>query len=162
MPRYDVTDQATLAATPAEIFAAIEDEAAGRSQWWRPWLAIRQLGEVPYTQVGGRALLTVSGLGRLDRPWATARFEAVVTEVERDRRLAVDYVRGDFHGSSEWTLEPVDDARTHVVFRWLADPAGAMRLWARLLDVPRNHSRVIRKGFTAMEVYIAERRALAA
>lgn len=162
MRRYDVTDEAVLAATPAEIFAAVEDEAAGRSHWWWPWLKICLLNDIPYTQPGSRVRITVDGKGHVDRSRMTASFEAVVTEVEPQRRLAVEYVAGDFLGHSEWVLEPVDDHRTHVVFRWVADPAGMMKWWARLVDVPRNHSRVVREGFTAMEIYIAQHRPPAA
>ncbi len=162
MRRYDVTDEAVLEATPAEIFSALEDEAAGRSRWWWPWLTLHRLNEIPYTQVGSRVTLTVSGRGQVDNRWLSPTFVGVVREVEPERRLVVNYVDGAFRGTGEWTLEPVDDLRTHVTFHWVADPAGVMLLWDRLLDIPRHHSRVIRKGFAAMELHIAQHRPPAA
>ena len=159
MARYDVLDEATIAATPREIVAALDDEAAGRSHWWLPWLRVEQRGDRRYSEVGGQARITVSSQGRPDRRWGNPQFEARVVAVEPERRIVLEYFAGDFLGMSEWRFEPVDAAHTHVSLRWVADPAGSMRLWARLVDVPRHHSSVIRKGFKAIERYVADQRA---
>ena len=52
MTAYDVLDEATIAATPAEIVQALLDEAAGRRQWWQPSLRMRQRGDRPPTEIG--------------------------------------------------------------------------------------------------------------
>lgn len=67
-------------------------------------------------------------------------------------------LRGDFRGTGEWTFDPVDDTHTRVAFRWCVSPAGLMRLWSRLVDVPGSHSQIMHKGFAAMDKYLAARR----
>ena len=159
MTTYDVLDEATIAATPAEIVRALLDEAAGRSQWWQPYLRMRQRGERAPTEIGAVVDFAVSGDGRPGLPWSTARFAGRVTGYEPERRLDLDYFDGDFRGTAQWTLEPADDAHTHIAVRWMTDPHGGMRLRARLADVPGINSKVMHKGFRAMERYAAEQRA---
>ena len=89
----------------------------------------------------------------------TAHFTSRTTAVEPDRRLAVEYVDGDFRGVGEWILEPVDHAHTRIGFRWRVRPVGIMRVIAKFVDVPASHSAVMRHGFSAIERYVAGRRA---
>ena len=63
MTRYDVSNQATIAATPAEIVGAFLDEAAGRSQWWQPFVRMRQRGSKPLPEIGAAVDITVAGGG---------------------------------------------------------------------------------------------------
>jgi len=90
MTMYDVVDEATIAAAPAEIVQALLDEAAGRSQWWQPQLRMRQRGTRPPTEIGAIVDIIISG-GGLAQRWATVRFSGRVTAFEPDRRLALDY-----------------------------------------------------------------------
>jgi uncharacterized protein YndB with AHSA1/START domain len=159
MTTYDVLDEATIAATPAEIVQALLDEAAGRSQWWQPYLRMRQRGERPPTEIGAVVDITVSGGGRLAQRWATVRFSGRVTAFEPERRLVLDYFDGDFRGTAEWTLNPVGAERTHIAVRWMTDPHGGMRLRARFADVPSINSSVMQEGFRAVERFAARKRA---
>jgi hypothetical protein len=159
MTTYDVLDEATIAATPAEIVRALLDEAAGRSQWWQPFLEMRQRGDKPPTEVGAIVDFAVNGDGPLGQRFGTARFAGRVTAFEPERRLVLDYFDGDFRGTAEWTLDPVDDTHTRIATRWMTDPHGGMRLWTRFVDVPGSQSKVMQEGFRAIEHFAAEKRA---
>lgn len=159
MTTYDVLDEATIAATPAEIVRALLDEAAGRSHWWQPFLAMRQRGDRPPNEIGAVVDFTVSGGGGLGQRWATVHFSGRVTVFEPERRLVLDYFDGDFRGTAEWTLNPVGAGHTHIAVRWMTDPHGAMRLRARFADVPGINSKVMQEGFRAIERFIAVKRA---
>ncbi len=159
MTRYDVLNEATIAATPAEIVSAFLAEAAGRSQWWQPFLLMRQRGDKPLPEIGAAVDITVTGEGRLGQRWGTIRFSGRVTAFDPDRRLVLEYFSGDFRGTEEWTLDPVDAGHTRVTTRWRTDPQGAVRLAARFADVPGGYSKVMQEGFRGIERFTARRRA---
>ena len=155
MTTYDVLNEATIAATPAEIVVAVLEEAAGRSQWWEPSLRMRQRGDKPLPEIGAVVDITVSGGGRLG---GSAHFVARVTDFDPDRRLILEYFDGDFRGTEEWTLNSVDAGHTRIATRWMTDPQGAVRLLARFVDVPGSYSKVMQEGFRAIERFTATRR----
>ena len=155
MTTYDVLNEATIAATPAEIVVAVLEEAAGRSQWWEPFLRMRQRGGKPLPEIGAVVDITVSGGGRLGN---TAHCVARVTGFDPDRRLVLEYFDGDFRGTEEWTLDPVDAGHTRIATRWMTDPQGAVRLLARFVDVPGSYSKVMQEGFRAIERFTAATR----
>ena len=155
MTTYDVLNEATIAATPAEIVTAVLEEAAGRSQWWEPSLRMRQRGDKPLPEIGAMVDITVSGGGRLG---GTARCVARVAVFDPERRLVLEYFDGDFRGTEEWTLDPVDAGHTRIATRWMTDPQGAVRLLTRFVDVPGSYSKVMQKGFRAIECFTATRR----
>jgi hypothetical protein len=150
MTAYDVLDEATIAATPAEVVQALLDEAAGRSEWWQPSLRMRQRGDRPPTEIGAIVDITITG-GGLAQRWATVRFPERVTAFEPERRLVLDYFDGDFRGTAEWTLSPAGPGHTHIAVQFRADPHGGMRLRARFADVPSINSSVMQQGFRAIE-----------
>jgi hypothetical protein len=154
MTTYDVLNEATIAATPAEIVAAVLEEAAGRSQWWEPYLRMRQRGDKPLPEIGAVVDITVRG-GRLG---GTAHCVARVADFDPERRLVLEYFDGDFRGAEEWTLDPVDAGHTRIATRWMTDPQGAVRLLARFVDVPGSYSKVMQEGFRAIERFTATRR----
>jgi uncharacterized protein YndB with AHSA1/START domain len=155
MTKYDVSNQATIAATPAEIVGAFLAEAAGRSRWWQPSVRMRQRGSRALPELGAAVEITVTGESPL---WWSARFTGRVIAFEADRRLVLEYFDGDFRGSDEWTVEPVDAGHTRVTTRWRTDPQGAVRLAARLVDIPGSYSKVMREGFRAIERFAARER----
>ena len=155
MTTYDVLNEATIAATPAEIVVAVLEEAAGRSRWWEPSLRMRQRGDKALPEIGAAVDITVSGGGRLG---GSAHFVARVTDFDPDRRLVLEYFDGDFRGTEEWTLNSVDAGHTRIATRWMTDPQGAVRLLARFVDVPGSYSKVMQEGFRAIERFTATRR----
>jgi hypothetical protein len=159
MTRYDVWNDAIIAATPAEIMGAFLDEAAGRSQWWRPHVQMRQHGGKPLPELGAAVEVTVtSGGGAAQRLWTTRLCERVAA-FDPDRRLLLECFDGDFRGTEEWTVEPVDPGHTRIATRWRTDPQGVVRLAARFTDVPGSYSKVMQEGFRAIERYARLRRA---
>jgi hypothetical protein len=158
MTKYDVFNEATIMATPAEIVGAFLEEASGRSQWWQPFLRMRQRGDKPLPEIGAAVDITVTGEGRLGQRWGNAHFSERVTAFDPDRRLVLEYFDGDFRGTEEWTLDPVDAAHTRIVTRWRTDPQGAVRLAARFVDVPGSYSKVMQEGFRGIERFTATRR----
>jgi hypothetical protein len=159
MTRFDVSNGATIAATPAEIVGAFLDEAAGRSQWWRPMLRMRQRGSRALPEIGAAVDITVTGEGLLSQRLWTARFAGRVAAFDPDRRLVLEYFDGDFRGTDEWTVTPVDAGHTRVETRWRTDPQGAVRLAGAVMDIPGSYSKVMRVGFRAIERYAARTRA---
>ncbi len=154
---YDLVDEAVVEAPPAEVMAALEDEAAGRSRWWRPWL-VMALDEPSRGIVQGAAMtIRISESGHPDRAFGTLRMRALLTEVERGRTIRYA-LTGPFKGTGEWRFEPLSDVRTSVSLRWRMEPTGLMRLWTRVFDVSRHHSAVMRKGFAGLAAYVAEQR----
>jgi hypothetical protein len=158
MTRYDVSNDATIAATPAEIVGAFLEEAAGRSQWWQPFVSMRQRGARPLPEIGAAVDITVTGGGRRDQRLWSARFSERVTAFEPDRRLVLECFDGDFRGTEEWTVDPVDAGHTRIATRWRTDPQGAVRLAAMFVDIPGSYSKVMREGFRAIERFATRRR----
>jgi uncharacterized protein YndB with AHSA1/START domain len=157
MTRYDVVNNATIAATPAEIVTALLEEAAGRSQWWEPFVRMRQRGSKALPEIGAAVDITVTGEGLPGPQLFAARFSERVAAFEPDRRLVLECFAGDFRGTEEWTLEPVDAGRTRVTTRWRTDPQGAVRLAARFVDIPGSYSKAMQEGFRAIERFTATR-----
>jgi hypothetical protein len=155
LTRYDVSNHAIIAATPAEIVGAFLDEAAGRSHWWRPYLRMRQHGSKPLPEIGAAVEVTVTGEGLSAQRLRTTRFCERVTAFDPDRRLVLEYFDGDFRGTEEWTVEPVDAGHTRIATRWRTDPQGVVRLAARFTDIPGSYSQVMREGFRSIEAYAA-------
>lgn len=156
MATYDVVNEAIVTATPTEIVDAFLDEAAGRSRWWQPFLRMQPRGDKPLPEIGAMVDITVSGEGGLGQRWGSVRFLGRVTAFEPDRRLALEYFGGDFRGTDEWKLDPVDATHTRVVTRWRTDPQGRVRFVARLVNVPGSYSKVMHEGFRAIERFIAD------
>lgn len=159
MTTYDLLDEASIVASPAEIVRALLDEAAGRSHWWLPFVRMRQRGDKPPTEIGAIVDFTINGDGPLGQRLGTVRFSGRVTVFEPERRLLMDYFEGDFRGTAEWTLQPVDATHTRIATRWMTDPQGGMRLWTRFVDVPASQSKVMQEGFRAIERFVAESKA---
>jgi uncharacterized protein YndB with AHSA1/START domain len=158
MATYDVLNEADIAATPAEIVGALLAEAAGRSRWWQPFLVMRQQGDKSLPEIGAVVDIAVSVGGLAGRRLAAVHFSGRVTAFEPGRRLVLEYFDGDFRGTEEWTLDPVDAGHTRIATRWKTDPQGMVRLLARLADVPGSYSKVMQEGFRGIERYTAERK----
>jgi hypothetical protein len=159
MAMYDVFNEAAIAATPADIVGALLEEAAGRSHWWQPFLQMRQRGDKPLPVIGAVVDITVSVGGLPGTRLAAVRFSGRVTAYEPDRRMVLEYFDGDFRGTEEWTLDPVDATHTRIATRWKTYPQGMVRLLAKLADVPGSYSKVMWEGFRGIERFTAERKA---
>jgi uncharacterized protein YndB with AHSA1/START domain len=157
MAKYDVLDEAVLEATPTEVATALENETHGRSHWWRSWMQIRPLDASRNLEVGATMRFAVHNpTSRVQ--WGLPRFTGRVTTYEPEHRIVFEFIEGAFRGTGEWVIERADDSHTRISFRWVASPAGSMRLKAHLVDVPKMHSRVMRKGYKGLDRYLTETR----
>lgn len=158
MTRFDVVDEAVIAATPEECWAALNDEYAGRSHWWLPYLRSRPVGDTSGFEAGAEYDITVNNKGRVDRRAGSSSMRYRIVESEPARRSVSEFVGGGFRGRMETTLESIDAEHTRIRSRWQMDPHGLMRLFARFVDIPSGHSRVMQEGFRGAERYIASQR----
>jgi hypothetical protein len=143
MGGIDVTDEGLIQAAPQAVFDAIMELMAGRGSWWAPHLFVRPTGAQTPEGVGSSSTIRVP---------RRARFVARIEEVVAPLRLRVSYVAGDFRGSGLWTFEAQGRA-TRIRFRWHVVPA---HWWLRWLSgvVQRNHSKVMRLGFEALDRHL--------
>jgi len=159
MTRYDVSNDAIIAATPTEIVDAFLAEAAGRSRWWQPFVRMRRRGGRPLPELGAMVDITVNiGSSGQGPRWSTARFCGRVAVFDPAQRLVLEYFDGDFRGTDEWTVEPIDAEHTRIATRWRTDPQGAVRLAARFVDIPGSYSKVMQEGFRAIERFTERKR----
>lgn len=158
MPRYDVTDEATIAASPAAVWRALDDLYMSVADWWEPYLRMRPRGEVPQGLVGAEVDIAANSRGDLASR-LTSHFTGRVREAVENRRLVVDYVAGAFRGTGEWTLEPTESGGTHLAMRWRVNPHG-LTLWvvSWFMDIGASHSEVMQRGFEQLDSYLRAQR----
>ena len=143
MRRIDATDEAVIAARPAEVFQAIVDLMAGRSEWWSPHLFVRAVAGAPVSGVGSSSRIVIP---------RRARFVARIEEAVAPSRLQVRYVEGDFRGVGTWTFDAEGEA-TRIRFQWQVVPQRLLfRLFAPIVE--RSHRRVMRLGFAALDAHL--------
>lgn len=144
----EVVEVALVNAPPSAVYAAIVDEAAGRTSWWRPYWRAEVRGDVPPDRVGSIMDISIRPPGR-DQ---TVRVVARTAEVVPGRRIRVEYIGGDFVGEGMLTLEPEGEG-TRVRIRLDARPTHWL---PRLLSpvVRKNHSAVMRSGFAALDEHL--------
>ena len=157
MTWYDVQDEAVLDGTPEQIVQALVDESQGRSSWWQPQMRMRQVGDLPITEIGGLIEFVVWSRVRLGRDRETSRFTARVVGKDGGRELTLRVFDGDFRGVESWTFDPVDDCHTRVALHWSMKPHGRIRLLARFVDVGAAHSKVVQEGLGAVGAYVRGR-----
>lgn len=159
MPCYDVETTAVVGASPAEVWDALLSELRGARRWWVPTHTFRP-GVVDPEQVGGEVHVSVhvAGVGRVG---PRLDFTARTWAVERERRLAAEYVHGCFRGVCEYRVEPVtgasDAPATQLTMVWSAEPHG----WVRPLpvDAGAEHRQATERAFARLGELLADRRA---
>jgi hypothetical protein len=154
MTWYDVHDEAVLDATPEQILQALVDESQGRSNWWQPGVRMRQVGDVPITEVGGVIEFVVLARARRGGVREVRRFTARVVGTDGGRELTLRVFDGDFRGVENWTFDRVGEDHTRIGLHWSMKPHGRVRLIARFVDVRVAHSKVVQEAFGAVEAYV--------
>ena len=61
MAKYDVTDEATINASPDVVYKALIDEIDGKTSWWMPHLSSKPRDEHSYGKIGSLIDVTVHG-----------------------------------------------------------------------------------------------------
>jgi uncharacterized protein YndB with AHSA1/START domain len=148
MPRIDVTDEGTVDANPSAVFEALLNEFEGAQKWWMPHWEAKLRGNIPFRQQGGIIDITVHRIG-------TPRFAAKSIEIIKDKLIRAEFFEGDFIGSGEWTLEPLD-GKTKVKFRF--NIKTNRTLFSVLYPIVRRiHSGVMQKGFESLNRFLNRR-----
>lgn len=148
MPRWDVTDRTVIRAPAPAVFRAVLDAYSGRAPWWLPQLRAVPRPGAPASSEGLVTDVFVRGRG-------PSRFTARISEVIEAKKIGLDYIGGDFIGHAAWTFEPDLDA-TRVSFRWQTDPGKLLvRIVAKVIDMPKEHSKVMHIGFAGLAKHFA-------
>ncbi|MFI9642526.1 SRPBCC domain-containing protein [Micromonospora sp. NPDC051925] len=155
MHKYDIIDEAVVAAAPESVWEALVEELRGAARWWVPHNTFAA-GSVPPDQVGGETEVTVHPKG-VDGGGPKLRFTARTTAVEPHRRLAADYVSGVFLGTCEFLLRPLDDGRTLIAMHFQADPKGFVRMLSKVADIGAQHSSATQAAFANLDALLADR-----
>ncbi len=139
-PEFDVNDEALIDADPMTTFHALVDEVRGTTQWWRPRFEAKPRNPAQFGEVGSIVDVQIRWIVR-------PRFSARVREAEAGRRFRVEFFRGAFVGSGDWSFEPAG-RRTHVQFRWaVRSNQWRYSLAAPFVDLEAIHSKVVHAGF---------------
>jgi hypothetical protein len=146
MPKIDVTDESIIDAEPSIVFKALLDEFEGAKNWWIPHWEAKPIGDVPFRQVGGIIEITVHRIGK-------PRWSAKSTEIIQNKFLKAEFFKGDFLGTGEWTLEPLEE-KTKVKFRFNVKTNKLLFTLVSSNFIGNIHSDVMQKGFKALNDYL--------
>jgi pimeloyl-ACP methyl ester carboxylesterase/uncharacterized protein YndB with AHSA1/START domain len=153
----DIIDEAFIDASPDIVWQELVAELRGAARWWVPHNTFEP-GSVPPDQVGGETQVTVHTKGA-DQGGLKLRFTARTRSVKPGHRLVADYVAGVFRGSSEFTLDPVDNGqRTRLSMHFRGQPHGRMRLLARIADIGLQHSKGTQSAFANLNALVDRER----
>ncbi|MFA5386030.1 MAG: SRPBCC family protein, partial [Eubacteriales bacterium] len=135
-PKYDVTDEAIINASPDVVYKAMVDEYNGKTSWWNPYLSSK-LREEDYSGKGGTLCdVTVPGI-------MTVKFTTKTVEVKENEMIRMHYIDGAFRGEGLWKLEALN-GKTKISFRWRVCPVWwSLRIFGPVLPVEKNHSKVM-------------------
>lgn len=153
---YDFRDTWDVAATPERVWALISDPTSYPA-WWPIYLDARVVDD--RGGVGSVAALRF----RVTLPYTLA-IETTCTRSEPPRRLE-GTVAGDIEGRWRWSLEPMPDGGTRVVF----EETVVVRRWLLALIAPLvaplfalNHRVAAERGAKGMQDHLAAENASAA
>ena len=153
MHRYDLIDEAVLDAEPGAVWDALVAELNGAARWWTPKNTFRP-GAAPPERPGGEMHVGVHPNGA-GRPGPVLRFTARTTAAVPGERLAFDYVDGVFRGRAAITLTDVGGGRTRIAMHFVAEPAGWVRVLAKVKDVGLEHSKGTQEAFANLNALLA-------
>ncbi|GAA3725180.1 SRPBCC family protein [Salinactinospora qingdaonensis] len=157
MHRYDIIDEAVIAAPPEKVWEALIAELKGAARWWVPHNTFAP-NDVPPDQVGGEVWVTVHPNG-VDKGGPKLRFLSRTRAVEPGARLTTDYVEGVFQGSGEFTLTPLNGGEsTRLAMHFQVSPHGWVRLLDRIADIGQQHSKATQAAFANLNTLLSEER----
>lgn len=147
MAKYDVTDEATINASPDVVYKALIDEIDGKTSWWMPHLSSKLREGDSCGKVGALLEMTVHG----KRP---VKLTTKAVEVKNNEMIRVSYVEGALSGEGLWKLEGIE-GKTKLSYRWQTSPSGLlMRIMALFLPIEKKHSDVMKAGFNNLNKFI--------
>jgi len=149
MPKYDVTDEAIIDASPEVVYNAVIDEMDGKTDWWMPYHETKLREGDSYGTVGALHDATVLIRGKL-----SIKFTAKTVEVVPNEMIRIDYVEGSLLGEGIWRFEGLD-GKTKLSFQWRVSPSGFLRrMFAPFLPYKHSHSKVTKIGFGKLNEFL--------
>jgi uncharacterized protein YndB with AHSA1/START domain len=146
MPKYDVTDEAVIDASPTVVYEAILDEYAGVTNWWMPILEFKLRGNTPIDHEGAMGDMISKG----------AKCSFKVTKIEEAESIEMD-ISGDLMGTGTWTFEPTD-GKTKVKYRSNVRTNKALfSLVSPFVNFGKTHSDNVQRGFKALNSYLTKK-----
>lgn len=144
---YDVIDEEIIYADTKTVYNAILSEFSGHTRYWMPYFGVTlRRGNTP-DEIGALMDMTVYSIPKI-------RFSVTTTEVEKNRMLRFQYVKGAFRGEGVWKFQNLEGI-TNIIFHWRANPSWLMlRLLGPLIDIPKSHSKVIQAGFKNLKKHL--------
>ena len=147
MPKYDVTDEAIVDASPDVVYDAVVDEMDGKTSWWMPHRSMKLREGDSYGEVG--ALVDSAVRSRLP-----TRFTTKTVEVKNNEMIRVHYIEGALRGEGLWKFESFE-GKTKLSYRWRTSPSGLLlRILAPFLPVEKSHSDVTKAGFNNLAKFL--------
>ena len=110
MPKYDVTDEAIINASPRVVYKAVLDEYDGKTSWWNPYLYSKLREGSSSGKVGSLYDITVPDI-------MTIKFTTKKVEVKDNEMIRLHYIDGAFRGEGLWKFRGLN-GKTKVSFRW--------------------------------------------
>jgi ribosome-associated toxin RatA of RatAB toxin-antitoxin module len=151
VPRIDVLDDAVIDSPLMVVYKAIQNEAAGVTHWWMPYLESKPRGNMPTYREGAVFDITVHNKGM------TSKFSEKVTKIVEAKSIEVEFIDGDFVGTGEWTFEPTD-GKTRVRFRFNVRTNRLLfTLLSPFVDIGKAHSETMQRGFKALNSYLSKK-----
>lgn len=152
MPKYDVTDEAIINASPAVVYQALIDEMDGKTDWWHPYHITTLRDGDSFGQVGAIHDTAIRVHGSL-----AIHFAAKTAEVKANEMIRLEYIEGSLLGECIWRFEEVD-GKTKLSYQWMVSTAGFWRsLFAHMLPYARSHSKTMEKGYKQLNEYLEQR-----
>lgn len=143
-PKYDVTDEAIINASPDVVYKAM---VAEDKSWWNPYLYSKLREGDSSGKVGARYDITVPDI-------MTVKFTTKMVEVKENEMIRLHLIDGAFRGEGLWKFEGLD-GKTKVSYRWRVCPAWlSLRIFGPVLPIEKNHSKVIQGGFNNLNKFL--------
>lgn len=152
MPKYDVTDETTINASPAVVYKALIDEMDGKTDWWHPHhITVLRDGD-SFGHVGAIHDTAIRIHGSL-----ATHFTAITAEAKENEMIRLEYVGGSLLGEGIWRFEGVD-GKTKLSYQWIVSTPGFWRSsFAHILPYARSHSKTMERGYRQLNEYLKGR-----
>jgi len=148
MPAHiTATDEVQITAAPAAVYRVLVDFER-YADWWPP--TVRASAVLVTPEVEGSELDI--------QPRGGPAFRCRVEQAVPGRLLALRYLTGPYQGVGIWTLEPVAGGTRVLYSIDLTSEHRLLRLFARITNLGRSHSRLMRPVLAGLKRVVVGRR----
>ena len=152
MPRIDVTDEAIIDVSPAEVYQAILNEFSGVTHWWMPYNGFKLRGDIPVDREGAVFDLIVFPKSRI----ASSKISVRVTKIVEAESIDLDF-SGDFLGTEEYTFQPIDGKTKIQIHLNAKTNRLSLSMVSPFVNLGKGHSSNMQKGFKALNSYLSNK-----